>query len=464
MNDNVPKTKLFQTKNMKIFNEEKPKIHKIQESQLKKFSYYPQPHYRNSLMYYQPSFDFPTEQSDKSKKLNITKTTVNNNTHNNSLSDNLHHIKFSQNKTRLHTDLNLNEDSSNINFTNSINNNYTYSLNNNYSNSIHNINLNQILIESVFKHLEIDIIYLEKMYLNKIDFSDLLVLNKEDLKEMNIPIGPRNRLLNFINNFSIYKENFKIKKIDLNTLNQFFKEDGYLSINKKNQISKTIYSMNSPTINIKTKYNNNFSTNVGNNILINQEIKKYLCNNPNNLTIRLNKIPFQENKSNSIKGKYIKKSVKKKSKKNIIDKYKTIETSSNFGKAISERQNKNNLNIEEIYDKNYIKLNKKENNQYSKNKLIPGTNYSKNSKQFIIFDYKNSKNNNKMNQNKNDEEKYKENQKTIMSFSDEGLVLLSKMKKNLHDKLKNYAKSIGEKKLLLKLLEGNTNVNDIYDN
>ena len=25
------------------------------------------------------------------------------------------------------------------------------------------------------------------MYLNKIDFSDLLVLNKEDLKEMNIP-------------------------------------------------------------------------------------------------------------------------------------------------------------------------------------------------------------------------------------------------------------------------------------
>ena len=96
--------------------------------------------------------------------------------------------------------------------------------------------------------------------------------------------------------------------------------------------------------------------------------------------------------------------------------------------------------------------------------MIPGTNYSKNSKQFIIFDYKNSKNNNKMNQNKNDEEKYKENQKTIMSFSDEGLVLLSKMKKNLHDKLKNYAKSIGEKKLLLKLLEGNTNVNDIYDN
>ena len=38
---------------------------------------------------------------------------------------------------------------------------------------------------------------------------------------MNIPIGPRNRLLNFINYFSIYKENFKIKKIDLNSLNHF---------------------------------------------------------------------------------------------------------------------------------------------------------------------------------------------------------------------------------------------------
>ncbi len=433
MENQYSKTKLYQKKNYDI---EKAKIYKkIPDSQLKKFSYYPSQNPKNSLNYF-ISFENPIEQSDFSKKSNLTKITINTNTHNNSHSDNFNNnIKFSPNKinNRLNTDFNV----ENIN-------------KNNY---------NHKLIQSVFKNLGIHDIYLEKLYLNKIDFNDLLDLNKEDLKEMNIPIGPRNRLLNFINNFSIYKENFKIKKIDLNILNQFFKEDGYryLSVNKKNQMSKTIYSMNSPTINIKTKYNNNFSTNVGNNILINQEIKKYLCNNPNNLTIRLNKIPFQENKLNSIKGKYIKKSVKKKSKENIIDKYKTIETSSNFGKAISERQNKNNLNIEEIYDKNYIKLNKKENNQYSKNKFIPGTNYSKGSKQFIIFDYKNSKNNNKMNQNKNDEEKNKENQKAIMSFSDEGLVLLSKMKKNLHDKLKNYAKSIGEKKLLLKLLEGKNN-------
>ena len=55
--------------------------------------------------------------------------------------------------------------------------------------------------------------------------------------------------------------------------------------------------MNSPTINIKTKYNNNFSTNIDNNILINQEIKKYLYNNnPHNLTIKLNKFHSQEKK------------------------------------------------------------------------------------------------------------------------------------------------------------------------
>ena len=151
--------------------------------------------------------------------------------------------------------------------------------------------------------------------------------------------------------------------------------------------------MNSPTINIKTKYNNNFSTNIDNNILINQEIKKYLYNNnPHTLTIRLNKFPGQEKKSDSIKMKEKKKNVKKKLNN---EKDRIIESTSNFGKAISHRQNKNKLNIEEIYGKTYIQLNKN-NISKPKNKLIPGTNYYKNSKQFIIFDYKNSKNNSQM--------------------------------------------------------------------
>ena len=106
MNEQFPKTKLFQTKKLKNCCEEKPKIHKIQESQLKKVSYYPHHYFRNSLIFYQPSFDFPTEQSDRSKLLNLIKTTLNNNAYNNSLSDNLYNIKFSQNKTRLYNDLN----------------------------------------------------------------------------------------------------------------------------------------------------------------------------------------------------------------------------------------------------------------------------------------------------------------------------------------------------------------------
>jgi hypothetical protein len=106
MNEQFPKTKLFQTKKLKNCCEEKPKIHKIQESQLKKFSYYPHHHFSNSLIFYQPSFDFTTEQSDRSKQSNLTKTTLNNNAYNNSLSDNLYNIKFSQNKIRLYNDLN----------------------------------------------------------------------------------------------------------------------------------------------------------------------------------------------------------------------------------------------------------------------------------------------------------------------------------------------------------------------
>ena len=201
MENQYSKTKLYQKKNYDI---EKAKIYKkIPDSQLKKFSYYPSQNPKNSLNYF-ISFENPIEQSDFSKKSNLTKITINNNTHNNSHSDNFNNnIKFSPNKinNRLNTDFNV----ENIN-------------KNNY---------NHKLIQSVFKNLGIHDIYLEKLYLNKIDFIDLLDLNKEDLKEMNIPIGPRNRLLNFIHFFIIFKENFQIKSIDLKTLDFFFSNEGY---------------------------------------------------------------------------------------------------------------------------------------------------------------------------------------------------------------------------------------------
>lgn len=68
---------------------------------------------------------------------------------------------------------------------------------NNYNNDID-------LLEYTFNSLGIDNSYLDVLYSNQINFDDLLLLTKDDLKEMLIPIGPRNRLLLFIAKYSAY--------------------------------------------------------------------------------------------------------------------------------------------------------------------------------------------------------------------------------------------------------------------
>ena len=107
MEKQYSKTKLYQKKNYEI---DKAKIYKkIPDSQLKKFSYYPSKNTKNSLNYL-TSFENPIEQSDFSKKSNLTKITINTNTHNNSHSDNFNNkIQFSPNKinNRLNTDFNV---------------------------------------------------------------------------------------------------------------------------------------------------------------------------------------------------------------------------------------------------------------------------------------------------------------------------------------------------------------------
>ena len=55
--------------------------------------------------------------------------------------------------------------------------------------------------------------------INMINFNDLFLLTKEDLIEMNIPIGPRNRILNFA---MMYKKH--TRKYDMNELIEFFNE------------------------------------------------------------------------------------------------------------------------------------------------------------------------------------------------------------------------------------------------
>ena len=105
--------------------------------------------------------------------------------------------------------------------------------------------------------------------------------------------------------------------------------------------------------------------------------------------------------------------------------------------------------------------------KYKKNPKIKydsGNNYLKNIKQIINNDIINSKSHSKNKTKKligEKKNKHKNHtiEKSLNSFSDEGLNLLNKMKENLNTKIKDYTKSIGEKKLLLKLIEGKNNDN-----
>ena len=439
MNYQISKTKLFHNKKAKNFEEENPQIYKkIYDSQIKKLQYYPQRQIKNNINFFDPSFEYTTEHSERLKKLNVAKNSFNH-SYKNSFSDTFN--KKLSIKQKQHKNLYLDLDD--------------YSHENYLSKKSFEYDYNKILIEIVFKNLEIDKMYLEKMFSNKIDFGDLLVLNKDDLKEMNIPIGPRNRLLSFINDFLEYKETFKIEKIDLNTLNYFFKKDGYgyLSINKKNQISENFFSVDSPVINIKTNYNNNHSNNLDNNILINQEIKRYLYKNKNNVTINVNKTPYLKKNQNILNINH------NEFNRNNLGKHNSIRTEINSNSLNSFREsehNRNNFSLEENSKKNLLALSKKKIN--SKKKILPETNYINNTKRFLIFDYKNNNSNKKM-KIKNEIEKKKNIEKSLNSFSEEGLNLLSKMKKDLNKKLKNFNKVNGDKKLLLNLLETSSNIN-----
>ncbi len=408
----------FNLNNLKILEEEKPRIcDKIQENQIKKFTFNP----TKTLQRNNSKFsNYEYEHSERSKVIfpinsqtNIMKHSKNFLSENNSINEN-----------------------NNLNFQNKRMNTYSSAIFNVKNLKIKNIDYNndKNIMELIFNKLGIGNIYLEKMYSNKIDFNDLLLLTKDDLKEMNIPIGPRNRILNFILNFSIYKETLKIEKNDINVIKNYFNK----SISISNKIKDYI---NSPTINIKTKYNNNFSTNLDNSILIKQEIKNYLNNNPHNITVNLNKAlkksksPFYKNKKN-INSNVINKS-------NHNDEYKRHLTTNSY-------LENNNFRIDLSKEDKY-------NNKYkpnSKIKYFSGTNYNKNTKQFIIYDYKNSKSNH-CNKDKKQIKDKKKIKRSLYSFSDEGLELLNKMKENLNAQLNNFTQTIGEKKHLLKFLEPN---------
>ena len=76
---------------------------------------------------------------------------------------------------------------------------------------------------------------------NKISFHDLFLLTRQDFFEMNIPIGPRNRILNFISEYKQIAKNYNLEELmkffankNLNCSKNFKNEMNALSTNNKN--------------------------------------------------------------------------------------------------------------------------------------------------------------------------------------------------------------------------------------
>ena len=117
-------------------------------------------------------------------------------------------------------------------------------------NNIQNLNNDNKLIYTL-KILDLENLFNE-FNLNYITFHDLFLLTRDDLLEMNIPIGPRNRILNFCIEFKKYAKNY-----DYNDLINFFKSNKGFIFNENEEIDD----------NINNKCNDNYNNDDINNII-----------------------------------------------------------------------------------------------------------------------------------------------------------------------------------------------------
>ena len=174
---------------------------------------------------------------------------------------------------------------------------------NNKENANSQIINNNIDLKLLYVLKNLDLEYLINSFnYHHIKFIDLFHLKKQDYLEMNIPIGPRNRIINFINDYKIFA-----KKYDLNELKIFFKnnnikngiinEYSVKNINKKriSHSDKDLILRNKNNIeNIKTyyKYHSYYS-----NDLIFQNNKNEEFKNSSNLLNKYNSLSDILNKN-----------------------------------------------------------------------------------------------------------------------------------------------------------------------
>ena len=208
-------------------------------------------------------------------------------------------------------DINNNNDKLNKNINIDIKLNFTLS----------NLELNEL--KNVFKN-------------NYIFFEDLFLLTKEDFVEMNIPIGPRNRLLNFIKKYKNYAKNF-----DLNELSSFMNKykESINSIEVNNTLGETPSTNNKYKSTMTTETNKNKGDSKEKRLNISNleegdSLLKHKIKKKNNIKDDLNEI---------INNNYIDENNNKR-----FNTYKTIETKDN-----NENDFDNNLNSNDI-NKNFF--------------------------------------------------------------------------------------------------------------
>ena len=261
-----------------------------------------------------------------------------------------------------------------------------------YINISKNFDINNKNINNIENDVDIRLItFLHKMNLdylantfknNYVNFQDLFLLNKDDLIEMKIPIGPRNKLIYYIEQYKKTMKNYELEDISY-----FFSYNNGQNID---MISSTMPSSYNNDISNKLKENSNFL------LASNSETKRgynfhYNIGNENN---DINIINNKNKLDTSFKGNN-----PDKSRKNSIN------------KNISKIEKRNNFNMYDLKrSKNISDFNKfeKKNNSIITSKKMKKIEQKKNyhkSGSFIFsynFNNKINKNNkNKINHNNN---------------------------------------------------------------
>ena len=237
-------------------------------------------------------------------------------------------------------------------------NNNCEKINQSKSNSNRNKNTTDLKLNFTLSNLELN--ELKNVFEdNYIFFEDLFLLTKEDFIEMKIPIGPRNRLLNFIKKYKNYAKTF-----DLNELSSFMNK--YKDSINSNEIDTSI----GETPSTNNKYKSTMTNSKEKKLNISNLEEETNNNNKNNIIDDLNEIINQNNNNNK-----------------RCNTYKTIE---------SRNYNDEDIDTEKDNNKNNNNVNK---NIFSNSLFNEFTSYATDLKDsnFDFVDVNNTKNQNKLN-------------------------------------------------------------------